>query len=127
MDELPQGVGMKCNGGTAVRYDQRITVQRLAGTADAAGHIDPNTAANWVTYATAFASVKSRGGREFWRVQQVQSDVDFVFRCPWSPTLEVATPDMRLSVDGKIYEILSVINVDLANETIEIQTRRRTT
>jgi hypothetical protein len=32
-----------------------------------------------------------------------------------------------LLVDGNVYEILSVINVDLANETIEIQTRRRTT
>ena len=118
---------MKCGNGAAVRYDQRVTIQRLAGTPDAAGHIDPNTDANWSTYATAFASVKSRGGREFWRVQQVQSDVDFVFRCPWSPTLENATPAMRLMADGKVYEILSVINVDLANETIEIQTRRRTT
>ena len=118
---------MKCGTGAAVRYDHRVTIQRLAGTPDAAGHIDPNTDANWSTYATAFASVKSRGGREFWRVQQVQSDVDFVFRCPWSPTLENATPAMRLMTDGKVYEILSVINVDLANETIEIQTRRRTT
>ena len=118
---------MKCGNGAAARYDQKVTIQRLAGTPDAAGHIDPNTDANWSTYATTFAAVKSRGGREFWRVQQVQSDVDFVFRCPWSPTLENATPAMRLTADGKVYEILSVINVDLANETVEIQTRRRTT
>ena len=118
---------MKCGTGTAIRYDQKITVQRLSGTADAAGHIDPNAAANWSTYCTAFAAVKSRGGREFWRVQQVQSDVDFVFRCPWSRTLEAASPAMRLLVDGNVYEILSVINVDLGNEVIEIQTRRRTT
>ncbi len=118
---------MKCGNGATVRYDQKVTIQRLAGTPDAAGHIDPSTDANWSTYTTAFAAVKSRGGREFWRVQQVQSDVDFVFRCPWSPTLEAATPAMRLMTDSKVYEILSVINVDLANETIEIQTRRRTT
>jgi SPP1 family predicted phage head-tail adaptor len=71
--------------------------------------------------------VRSRGGREFWRVSQVQSDVDFVFNCPWSKTLENAPPDMRILTDGKVYEIVSVINVDLGNETIEIQTRRRTT
>ena len=57
----------------------------------------------------------------------MQSDVDFVFTCPWSKMLENATPDMRILSDGKVYEILSVINVDLANNSIEIQTRRRTT
>ena len=119
---------MKCDSKTSHRhYTTRITVQRLAGTADAAGHINGNTDANWSTYCTAWASVRSRGGREFWRVSQVQSDVDFVFNCPWSRTLENATPDMRILSDGKVYEILSVINVDLANNSIEIQTRRRTT
>lgn len=119
---------MKCKTtGSHRRHSIRITVQRLAGTADAAGHVDGNTDANWTTYTTAWAEVRSRGGREFWRVSQVQSDVDFVFNCPWSPTLEKATPDMRILSDGKVYEILSVINVDLANNSIEIQTRRRTT
>ena len=113
--------------GNHTKYVNRIIVQRLAGSADAAGHIDGNTEANWTTYTTAWASVRSRGGREFWRVSQVQSDVDFVFTCPWAKTLENATPDMRVVLDGKVYEILSVINVDLANETVEIQTRRRTT
>ena len=119
---------MRCKAKSShSQYTTRITVQRLAGTADAAGHIDGNTESNWTTYTTAWASVRSRGGREFWRVSQVQSDVDFVFNCPWSKMLENATPDMRILSDGKVYEILSVINVDLANETVEIQTRRRTT
>lgn len=119
---------MKCNTkGSHRQYTTRIVVQRLAGTADAAGHIDGNTDANWIQYCAAWASVRSRGGREFWRVSQVQSDVDFVFNCPWSKTLENATPAMRIVSDGKVYEILSVINVDLANNSIEIQTRRRTT
>ena len=119
---------MKCDSKSSHRhYTTRITVQRLAGTADAAGHVNGNTDANWSTYCTAWASVRSRGGREFWRVSQVQSDVDFVFNCPWSRTLGNVTPDMRILTDGKVYEIVSVINVDLANNSIEIQTRRRTT
>lgn len=119
---------MKCKTtGSHRQYTTRITLQRISGTADAAGHVDGNTASNWVTYCTAWASVRSRGGREFWRVSQVQSDVDFVFTCPWSKTLEAATPDMRIACNGNVYEILSVINVDLGNETVEIQTRRRTT
>jgi SPP1 family predicted phage head-tail adaptor len=119
---------MKCKSTASHRrFNTKITLQRLSGTADAAGHIDGNTAANWSVYATAWAEVKSRGGREFWKVSQVQSDVDFVFVCPWSRTMESATPDMRIICSGNTYEIISVINVDLANDTIELQTRRRTT
>ncbi len=125
MDRMPQGVDMKA--ACRPRPDKKITVQRLAGTADLAGHINGNTDANWTTYATAWATAQTRGGREFWKVQQVESTVDTVFRCPWTRALEQATPAMRINYDGTIYEILSVVNVDLADDIVEFQCRRRTT
>jgi SPP1 family predicted phage head-tail adaptor len=109
------------------RPDKKITVQRLTGTADAAGHVDGNTDANWTVYAIAWATAQTRGGREFWKVQQVESTVDTVFRCPWTRALEQSTPAMRINYDGTIYEILSVVNVDLADDIVEFQCRRRTT
>jgi SPP1 family predicted phage head-tail adaptor len=111
---------MKC----VASYDKRITVQRLSGTADAHGFVDNTTNANWTGYASSFASVKTKGGREFWKVQQVNADVSHVWMCPWSKTLAAATPDMRLICEGVTYEILSVIDIDLASQEIEIQTRR---
>lgn len=110
-----------------MRPDKRITIQRLAGTPDAAGHIDGTKNANWSTYAAAWATTQTRGGREFWKVQQVESTVDTVFRCPWTKTLEQATPDMRILFDGTVFEILSVVNIDFADDIVEFQTRRRTT
>jgi len=102
-----------------------ITIQHVVGTAvDAHGHIDKTTAANWGTYIRAFAKVISKGGREFWKVQQVNADVDHVWTVPYSSQVASATPDMRLTCDGVTYEIQSVVDVDLAHREVQIQTRR---
>ena len=116
---------MKCKAGTKRNYVQKITIQRLAGTPDAAGHVDGQIDANWTVYAGSWAAVETRGGREFWKIQQVNADVDSVWYLPWSPALDKTTPDMRIQHEGKVYEILSVQNLNLENREIEIQTRRK--
>ena len=111
---------MRCSDA----YSHRITIERPAGTADAYGHLDLTADSNWTEYCQSYAMVTSKGGREFWKVQQVNADVSHVWKCPWSRTMAAATPDMRLIHEGLTYEILSVIDIDLAHEQIEIQTRR---
>jgi head-tail adaptor len=111
---------MRC----VAKYDQKVQIQSLTGTADAHGHVDNTADSNWSAYADSFASVMSKGGREFWKVDRVEADVSHVWRCPWSRTVAAATPDMRLIHDSTTYEILSVIDIDLAHEEVEIQTRR---
>lgn len=106
-------------------YNQRVIIEQLTGTADAHGHIDADDSDNWTEYTPAYAAVQSKGGREFWKVDQVNADVSHVWHCPWSKTLADATPDMRLVHESKTYEILSVIDIDLANQEIEIQTKRK--
>lgn len=106
------------------QYDRKVVINSLSGTADAHGFIDNTAAANWSTFETAYAKVKSKGGREFWKVDQVQADVSHVWMCPYSAKLATATPDMQLVNEGVTYEILSVIDIDLAHKEIEIQTRR---
>lgn len=105
-------------------YDKKVTIQQSAGTADAHGHVDITSASNWSTYTTSYAAVKTKGGREFWKIDRVEADVSHVWHCPYSKTLAAATPKMRLVNDSVTYEIVSVIDVDLAHEEIEIQTKR---
>ena len=107
-------------------YNKRVSVQQLSGTADAFGHIDPADSNNWSEHAPGFADVQSKGGREFWKVDQVAADVSHVWWCPYSAALAQATTDMRLVCEGVNYEILSVIDVDLAHEEVEIQTKLAT-
>jgi len=109
------------------RLQHKITIQKLLQpTADGHGHVDPATDANWGTYCTSWAAVVSKGGREFWKVQQTAADVSHVWNCPYASALAAATPDMRLIHEGLTYQILSVIDIDLAHDEIEIQTRRAT-
>jgi hypothetical protein len=105
--------------------DKKITVQKLIGqTADAHGQVDRTTDANWGTYCTEWCSCVSKGGREFWKVQQVNADVSHVWTAMWSKTTANITPFMRLIFEGNTYEILSVQDINMDHYEIEIQTKR---
>ena len=105
------------------KYNKRIKIERLSGTVDAHGQVDQTANANWIDYTAAYASVQTKGGREFWKIQQTTADVSHVWKCPWSKSLAAATPDMRLISESVTYEIVSVIDIDLAHREIEIQTK----
>ncbi len=112
---------MKC----AAKYDKKCVVYRLSGSVDAHGHVDATSAANWSPVTAAYCSCVSKGGREFWKVQQVNADVSHVWTTQHTKTLAACTPDMRLVCEGVTYEILSVVDVDEAHDQIQIQTRRQ--
>lgn len=106
------------------KRNKRIRIERLTGTADAHGQINQTLDSNWTPYESAFASVISKGGTEFWKVQQTNADVSHVWKCDWTKAMSEATPDMRLVSEDVVHQILSVIDIDLAHQEIEIQTRR---
>ncbi len=113
------------NGTCIGQMNKSITIQSVTGTTvDAHGQVDKTTNSNWSDFTRTYAAVKSQGGREFWKVQQVAADVSHVWNCQWSSKLASALPSMRLICEGVIYEILSVIDIDLAHQEIEIQTKR---
>lgn len=106
-------------------YDKPFTIESLTGTtADAHGHPVPTTESNWTKYTTGYADCVSKGGREFWKVQQTVSDVSHVWYTPWTTKLSNATPEMRLIHENTTYEIVSVIDIDNDHQEIEIQTKR---
>jgi len=105
-------------------YNKKVRIEQLTGTDDAHGFVDQSKDANWSKYADAWCRVMSRNGKEFWKVQQVNDTVDYVWWCRYSKQMEQATPDMRMVYDGNVYEILSVIDIDLEHCEIQLQTRR---
>ena len=107
------------------QMNKSVTLQHVVGTTvDAHGQVDKTTGSNWATYLKTYAKAKSKGGREFWKIQQVNADVSHVWNTQYSKSMAAATPDMRLICEGVTYEILSVIDIDLAHREIEIQTKR---
>ena len=110
--------------------NKKVTIETLVGqTADAHGQVDQTADANWGAYCTAWCSCISKGSstssREFWKVTQVNADVDHAWTAGWSRMLQGVTPDMRLIFEGNTYEILAVIDVDMDHLEIQILTRRK--
>jgi SPP1 family predicted phage head-tail adaptor len=106
------------------KYDRKVVIQSLSGSEDGHGHIDNTDDDNWSQYVASYASVISKAGQEFWKVDKVDATVSHVWTCPYSKALAAATPDMRLVYDSVVYEIMSVIDIDLAHSEVEIQTKR---
>ncbi len=113
---------MKCDDENR---NKKVTIEHLIGqTVDAHGQVEQGTNSNWSEYCKAWCSCVSKGGREFWKVQQVNADVSHVWRTGWSKTMQNVTPFMRLIFEGNVYQILSVVDVDMDHYEIEIQTKR---
>lgn len=101
------------------KLSKRVLVQRLSGTVNAAGQLDETTNGNWVTIASRWCEVVTRGSREFFRGQEMSADVthQIVMRC--DPASKAFTVKDRLNLDGRILSIASPpVNVDEADEMI---------
>jgi PHP family Zn ribbon phosphoesterase len=118
--------------GCIAQRDKRISLQELDPNAstDGAGVVDKTAAASWLNHEDAYASVISRGGREFWKVDLVAADVSHVWTVDWTETLDAKTKaggaQMRLLYEGLVYNVAQMVDVNLDHEQIEIQTTRQT-
>ncbi len=110
------------------QYTKKITIENpsTTATADAHGFIDMTAPANWSEYCDAYARVITKGGKSFWKIDTNHEEVAAVFYCQYSATLLGADATMRLTCEGVTYEIVSVVDVDLARREIEIQTKEVT-
>ena len=104
-------------------YNRKVVIESLSGTEDAHGHIDNTDDSNWSQYVVSYASVTSKNGKEFWKLDKVDSTVTHLWKCPWSKLLASATTKMRLIHESVTYEIMSVIDIDLAHDEVHVQTK----
>jgi SPP1 family predicted phage head-tail adaptor len=71
----------------------------------------------WRTLTTVWAKVEPISGREYMLAQQAQSEVTAKITVRYNA---IFTSDLRVVVNGKTYEIESVINLDEANRYLEL-------
>lgn len=85
--------------------DDRVTIQRLvAGSPQVTGSGMPDE--SWQTYATVYASVEPLNGRELFAAQEHHAEVTTRIRMRYR---EGVTAKMRITLDGEVYEIRSVL------------------
>ena len=94
---------------------KRVTIQQKTVTRDAYGA----EVIAWATYMSGWASVEPLQGREYLEAQQVQAGVSTRVRMRVQPGKRV-TPGMRAQYDGRIFNIISVIDVNEAGEELQL-------
>jgi head-tail adaptor len=103
-------------GGT---LSQRVSVQRLSASVNAAGQIDETTAANWITFAERWANVVTRGSREFLRNPDMAADITHQVTMRSDPESRRITVKNRLVMGGRVLSISSPpLDVDEGGEMV---------
>jgi len=97
----------------------RITFQQRTTTQNSYGELTET----WADYATRWASVEPLKGREYFSAKQTQAEVDVRFRCRYLSGLNTA--DFRIKYGSRIYDIVSIINVDERNKELIIMAKEK--
>ena len=91
----------------------RITLQKQVNTVNDYG----GAVTTWKNVATVWADVRPLSGREYFSAQQVQSEVTTQI---WLRYRDDVKPTMRVNHNGKHYEILSVLNTNGWNTSLQL-------
>lgn len=92
---------------------QRITIQENTPTRNDSGELIES----WSTWATVWGAVEPLAGREYFNAHQVTSEVDTRMRIRYR---DGVTPQMRVSSDGRIYQIHAVVRVEERQREIHL-------
>ena len=94
----------------------KIVIQEPTETQDSVGGPD----ATWSTFATVWASIEPLNGRELFAAQQINAEITARIRIRY---LSGVIPKMRVSFGERIFEILSVINLEERNREMELMVK----
>jgi SPP1 family predicted phage head-tail adaptor len=94
----------------------RIAIERVTETRDTDGSVIET----WSTYATVQASIEPISGREYFAAQSTQADVTHRIGLRY---LSGIIPKMRVKFGSRVFEILSIININERNRELQLMCR----
>lgn len=100
----------------AGRLRHRVVIQHLVTGSPQytpSGELDQD----WEDFITTWASVEPLRGRELFAAQEHHAETEVRIRIRYRESI---VPQMRVSFDGKIYAILSVIDQDHKHRELEL-------
>ncbi len=103
----------------AGKLRHRVTIKKHGGVPPALSYPDSHGQkhVNWTNHATVWASVEPLSGRELLRAQEVESAVTHRVRMRYTSGV---TPDMRIALSTRRFNILSIRNRDERNVELEL-------
>lgn len=101
----------------AGKLRHRITFQRFDGQRDEYGDPLKGEDEHWSDVASMWVEVKPVSGREFYAVEQSQSEVTHKVSCRYRSGLDTA---MRIVCRGRVFQIISIIDWEERHESLLI-------
>ena len=101
----------------AGRLRHRVTIQEKVVTRDTFGE----EVITWTDVATVWGSVEPMRGREFMEGRQVEAEVSTRIRIRYFP--DGVEPEDRVSYDGRVFDILAVIEVEERHREMQLMCR----
>ncbi len=98
--------------------NKRLVVEDLVSTPDGAG----GTEVSWAEFATVWAKVRSRHGREKLYADALTSTTTHIITVRYLPGFR---PRMRFADAERKFEILSIVNIDEADKWLSCLCRER--
>lgn len=92
---------------------QRVFIQQPVTEEDGYG----GKPVTWITVGSAWAKVEPLSGREYFFAHQIQAEVSHRITLRYRQDVR---EDMRLSVNGRILEIESILDLDEGHQFLEI-------
>lgn len=103
-------------------YTHKIEFQILAEMTDKIG----NQISEWVTIFTAWASVNSIGGREYYNARQTNSENDVTFKVRYSRKIaNYLTSEIRIVYNGKIFDVKHIDDYMEQHRELVFRTEQR--
>ena len=112
-----------CPTQKKTRYRHRLTVKSPSGTADEYGQIDLDDSDNATTEGTIKANFVSKGGREFFRGEQIQADVTHLLETPSKSLSRSLQPNWWLVMGSRTFQIVASFDVNEERNIVQIQVK----
>ncbi|TFE30833.1 phage head closure protein [Cohnella luojiensis] len=100
------------------RLNKCVVIQRPAGTVDE--YNQPLDA--WVDVATTWAAIEPLRGQEFFAAMRENAEVTTRIRIRYRPGIDRT---MRVNYNGLPFEILHIINPEMANKELQLMCKER--
>lgn len=97
----------------AGKLRHRLSVQKPVETRNAYGEPVPS----WETFATVWGSVEPLRGREMWAAKEKEARIDVRIRTRY---LSDVTAKMRIIHGSHTYEIVSIIDIEMAHKELQL-------
>lgn len=92
----------------------RVTIQQQSQAQDSHGQ----ETEVWADVETVWASVRPVSGREFFAASGERSDITHEILLRYEPTL---TPRHRIVYDGRIFDVVAVLNSDERDRFLDVK------